>query len=54
MLDENGIVGVVGFCQIVLERGAAGAMTEDPAGLPFVGIAECVDGVTDDGLSAGP
>ena len=53
MGNKDGVAAVVGFGQIVLESGTAGAMADDPAFLIVVDIAELVDGVIDNALAAG-
>lgn len=51
--NEDWVAAVVGFCQIVLESGAAGAVTDDPAFLIVVDVTELIDGIVDDALTAG-
>jgi len=54
VLDKNGVVRVVGLGEVILKCCAAGAVADDPAGLPMVVVAEVVDSVVNDRFSAWP
>ncbi len=51
--DKDCVAAVVGFSQIVLKRGTARAVADDPALLVVIGVAQGVHRIVDNALPAG-